>query len=76
MVGATGDPGAVYAGQRAAHRALTGSRLVTLRGAFRHTVYGGLFAPRNACVDAAVDRYLVRGVLPARDTVCPEPPAG
>ncbi|MBG0814563.1 alpha/beta hydrolase [Planomonospora sp. ID82291] len=76
MVGATGDPGAPYAGQRAAHRALTGSRLVTLRGAFRHTVYGGLFAPRNACVDAAVDRYLIQGVMPARDAVCSDAPAG
>lgn len=70
MVGATGDPGTPYAGQLVTHRALTGSRLVTLRGAFRHTVYGGLFAPRDACVDGAVDRYLLDGVLPARDTVC------
>ncbi|MBG0828009.1 alpha/beta fold hydrolase [Planomonospora sp. ID67723] len=70
MVGATGDPAATYPGQRAMHRALTGSRMVTLRGAFRHTVYGGLFAPRNACVDRAVNRYLADGVLPARDATC------
>ncbi|GAA3465566.1 hypothetical protein GCM10018965_001180 [Nonomuraea roseola] len=43
---------------------------MTLRGAFRHTVYGGLFAPRNGCVDDAVNRYLADGVLPATDTSC------
>ncbi|MFJ8435898.1 alpha/beta hydrolase [Kitasatospora sp. NPDC094019] len=73
LVGADGDPAATYPGQLSAHRALTGSRLVTLRGAFRHTVYAGLFAPRDTCVDAAVDRYLLDGVLPARDTDCPSP---
>ncbi|MFC4333563.1 alpha/beta fold hydrolase [Streptomyces andamanensis] len=70
MVGDTGDPAAVYQGQLAAHRALRGSRLVTLRGAFRHTVYGGLFAPRNPCVEHAVNAYLTTGVLPSRDSTC------
>ncbi|MGW4470225.1 alpha/beta hydrolase [Nonomuraea sp. NPDC004354] len=73
MVGATGDPGAPYTGQLVTHRALSGSRLVTVRGAFRHTVYGGLFAPRNACVDETVNRYLADGVFPAKDMTCPEP---
>ncbi len=71
MVGATGDPAAVYPGQRVAHRALAGSRLVTLRGAFRHTVYAGLFAPRNQCIDDTVNRYLIDGKLPSTDTTCP-----
>ncbi|MFJ6619302.1 alpha/beta hydrolase [Kitasatospora sp. NPDC091335] len=71
LVGADGDPAATYPGQLSAHRALTGSRLVTLRGAFHHTAYAGLFAPRDACVDAAVDHYLLDGVLPARDADCP-----
>ncbi|GLK14186.1 alpha/beta hydrolase [Streptosporangium carneum] len=75
MVGATGDPGVPYADQLAAHRALTGSRMVTLRGAFRHTVYGGLFAPRNTCVDDAVNGYLVDGVLPAEDATCANTPS-
>ncbi|MGW3233436.1 alpha/beta hydrolase [Kitasatospora sp. NPDC001095] len=70
LVGADGDPAATRAGQLSAHRALTGSRLVTLRGAFHHTVYAGMFAPEDACVDAAVDRYLLDGVLPAQDTDC------
>ncbi|MBD0672439.1 alpha/beta hydrolase [Streptomyces sp. CBMA156] len=71
LVGADGDPAATYPGQLSAHRALTGSRLVTLRGAFHHTAYAGLFAPRDACVDAAVDHYLLDGVLPAQDADCP-----
>ncbi|WP_433236160.1 alpha/beta hydrolase [Streptosporangium sp. CA-135522] len=75
LVGATGDPAATYPGQQAAHRALTGSRLVTLRDAFRHTVYAGLFAPRNTCVDNAVNRYLIDGVLPARDATCLNTPS-
>ncbi|MFD3324749.1 alpha/beta hydrolase [Streptomyces sp. NPDC058701] len=73
MVGADGDPAAAYEGQRHAHRALAGSRLVTLRGAFHHTVYAGLFAPRNACVDRAVNHYLIDGILPSRDMSCRNP---
>ncbi|MER6473227.1 alpha/beta fold hydrolase [Streptomyces collinus] len=70
MVGATGDPAAVYQGQLAAHRHLKNSRLVTLRGAFRHTVYAGLFAPKSRCIDEAVNHYLRTGVLPPGDTTC------
>ncbi|MET8544104.1 alpha/beta hydrolase [Kitasatospora sp. NPDC004799] len=73
LVGADGDPAATRSGQLSAHDALAGSRLVTLRGAFRHTVYAGLFAPRDACVDAAVDHYLLDGVLPAADADCVAP---
>ncbi|WP_189325358.1 alpha/beta hydrolase [Streptomyces flaveus] len=75
MVGATGDPAAVYPGQQVAHRALAGSRLVTLRGAFRHTVYAGLFAPQNKCIDDTVNRYLIEGKLPNTDTTCPVMPS-
>jgi pimeloyl-ACP methyl ester carboxylesterase len=75
MVGATGDPAAVYPGQLVAHRALNGSRLVTLRGAFRHTVYAGLFAPQNKCIDDTVNRYLIDGELPSTDTTCPVMPS-
>ncbi len=67
MVGAAGDPVAPYTGQRAMHRALAGSRLVTLRGSYRHTVY---LAAGSACVDGTVNRYLVDGVLPGHDTTC------
>jgi len=67
MVGATGDPAAPYPGQLALHRDLTGSRLVTLAGAFRHGVY---LLDGDACVGGAVDRYLLGGPLPAADVTC------
>ncbi|GAB3872654.1 alpha/beta hydrolase [Kibdelosporangium lantanae] len=67
MVGAAGDPVAPHTGQQVMHRALTGSRLVTLRGSFRHGVY---FSAGNACIDTAVDRYLIDGLLPAGDATC------
>ncbi|MEU3510887.1 alpha/beta hydrolase [Streptomyces longwoodensis] len=70
IVGATGDPATVYRGQLAAHRHLKNSRLVTLLGAYRHTAYAGLFAPRNRCIDEAVDRCLATSVLPSHDTAC------
>ncbi|WP_229803386.1 alpha/beta hydrolase [Planobispora rosea] len=75
IVGASGDPKTPYPGQRAMHRALSGSRMVTVRGAFRHLVSGVFTATRNACVDDAVGRYLLDGVLPAEDTVCADAPA-
>ncbi|MGW4476234.1 alpha/beta hydrolase [Nonomuraea sp. NPDC004354] len=67
IVGADGDPVTPHPGQRAMHRALTGSRMVTLRGAFRHGAY---LAAGNACVDATVNRYLVDGILPDGATTC------
>ncbi|WP_084463655.1 alpha/beta hydrolase [Microtetraspora fusca] len=67
IVGADGDPVTPYPGQRAMHRALAGSRMITLTGAFRHGAY---LAAGNACVNAAVDRYLVDGTLPGTDIVC------
>ncbi|MGJ6965993.1 alpha/beta hydrolase [Streptosporangium sp. G11] len=70
IVGADGDPATPYPGQRAMRRALTGSRMVTLSGAFRHGVY---LAAGNTCVDATVDRYLVDGVLPGGDVTCGTP---
>lgn len=67
IVGADGDPATPYAGQQAMHRALKGSRMVTLRGRFAHGQY---LAAGNACVDGAVESYLIDGVLPARDIDC------
>jgi pimeloyl-ACP methyl ester carboxylesterase len=72
MVGADGDPVAPYAGQQAMHQALTGSRLVTLRGSFHHTVY---FNVGNTCIDATVNHYLIDGSLPARDATCTATPS-
>lgn len=67
LVGADGDPAAPRPGQQAMHRALTGSRMVTLAGAFRHGVF---LTAGNPCVDAAVTGYLVTGRLPNADTTC------
>ncbi|WP_189240991.1 alpha/beta hydrolase [Planomonospora parontospora] len=75
IVGALGDPKTPYAGQRAMRRALSGSRMVTVRGAFRHLVSGVFTSTPNACVDGAVHRYLLEGVLPALDTTCTDIPA-
>ncbi|WP_406396973.1 alpha/beta hydrolase [Streptomyces uncialis] len=48
-------------------RALTGSKMVTVKGGGGHGVYlsGG-----SACADAAVASYLRTGKLPASDTTC------
>jgi pimeloyl-ACP methyl ester carboxylesterase len=67
VVGATGDPATVYPGQVALHEALTGSRMVTLRGAFRH---GVTFQEGNSCVDRVAYRYLLTGVPPRSDVTC------
>ncbi|MEU5696704.1 alpha/beta hydrolase [Actinosynnema sp. NPDC020468] len=67
IVGASGDPSTPYPGQRALRRAMGGSRMITLDRAYRHGVY--LF-DGAACVDGAVDRYLLTGVLPPADVTC------
>jgi pimeloyl-ACP methyl ester carboxylesterase len=72
MVGGADDPVTPYAGQQAMHQALRGSRLVTLRGSFRHGVY---VAAGNTCVDTAVNHYLIDGVLPGADTTCTATPS-
>ncbi|MEV4303330.1 alpha/beta hydrolase [Nonomuraea sp. NPDC049624] len=70
IVGAAGDPATPHPGQQAMHRALTGSRMITLTGAFRHGVY---LAAGDACVDTKVTGYLVDGVLPGKDVTCGRP---
>jgi pimeloyl-ACP methyl ester carboxylesterase len=67
LIGATGDPTTPYAGQQALHRVLTGSRMLTLRGAYRH---GVVFLEGNPCVDDVANRYLLTGVLPGADVTC------
>jgi pimeloyl-ACP methyl ester carboxylesterase len=70
IVGADGDTITHLPGQLNMHRALTGSRMVTLTNAHRHAVF--LFEG-NACIDATVKRYLLDGVLPDTDTTCTRP---
>lgn len=67
MVGGTGDPSVPYAGQLVMHRALHGSRMVTLNGAFTHAQYVNV---GNACVDTIVQNYLLSGPLPSQDLTC------
>jgi hypothetical protein len=49
------------------HQALTGSRLVTLRNARTHGVFGEY---GNECVDRLVIDYLGSGKLPSTDRTC------
>ncbi|KWT56516.1 peptidase [Streptomyces albus subsp. albus] len=70
MLASRHDPAAHYEGALAAHRALRGSRLVTVDGG-DHGQYGN----GNGCVDGLVDRYLLAGAAPERDTACPAPAA-
>ncbi|EFL30183.1 TAP domain-containing protein [Streptomyces viridochromogenes DSM 40736] len=71
LVNATGDPRTYYEGATAVRSRWPSSRLVTLRGADQHGVYG-IFG--STCVDAAVNAYLATGRLPARDVDCAAPP--
>ncbi|MFI6390043.1 alpha/beta hydrolase [Nonomuraea sp. NPDC050540] len=67
IVPATGDTATTYQGSQAMHRALTGSRLLTLRGATGHGIHGEY---GDARVDAKVNAYLATGTLPATDPTC------
>ncbi|WJV50208.1 alpha/beta fold hydrolase [Streptomyces flavofungini] len=67
LVGATGDPRATYEGTVGLRDLLPSSRLITLKGANRHGIYGFY---GNACVDANVNTYLATGKLPGKDLTC------
>jgi pimeloyl-ACP methyl ester carboxylesterase len=67
IVQSTGDPATLYQHARAMHRALTGSRLLTLAGARIHAVYANY---GNPCVDDRVNAYLASGALPGTDGTC------
>ncbi|MFI0410795.1 alpha/beta hydrolase [Actinomadura sp. 3N508] len=67
IVSATGDTATTYEGSKAMHRALTGSRLLTLRNTTAHGIYG---ENGNPCVDAKVNAYLATGTLPATNPTC------
>ncbi|MFD5697373.1 alpha/beta hydrolase [Streptomyces lasiicapitis] len=53
---------------KAMHRALKGSRMVTVAGGEGHGVVFG--DTRNTCAEKAAMGYLVSGELPAKDVVC------
>ncbi|GAA3019206.1 alpha/beta hydrolase [Streptomyces lactacystinicus] len=67
ILSATGDPRTPYRDGVALHGLLPGSRLLTLRGADQHGLYGTY---GNACVDDAVNAYLAGGRLPEADLTC------
>ncbi|MEK8108986.1 alpha/beta hydrolase [Micromonospora sp. M12] len=56
-----------HGGDPAMHRLPTNSRLLTLRDARIHSVFGNY---GNACVDGVVVAYLTDGQLPANDLEC------
>ncbi|MEU2873589.1 alpha/beta hydrolase [Streptomyces olivoreticuli] len=56
---------------RAMHRALRGSRMLTVAGGEGH---GVLYAPGgNSCADEAATAYLTTGRLPDKDLTCRAP---
>lgn len=65
VVATTYDPATPYRGALAYVRELGNARLLTMRGD-GHTAYGG----QSACVDAAVNAYLLDGTLPPAGTSC------
>ncbi|MFD4656985.1 alpha/beta hydrolase [Kitasatospora sp. NPDC058444] len=67
ILSATGDPRTPHRDAVALHGMLPGSRLVTLRGANQHGLYGTY---GNTCVDDAVNAYLAGGRLPEADLTC------
>ncbi|MFJ3955980.1 alpha/beta hydrolase [Streptomyces libani] len=75
MLNSVHDPATYYEGALAAHRALRGSRLVTVTGGGDH----GQYQNGNACVDGIVNAYLLDGAAPEHDVACaagplPAPP--
>jgi pimeloyl-ACP methyl ester carboxylesterase len=64
VVGTTHDPATPYSGAKDFARRLRGSRLLTFANT-EHGAYG-----HSACIDHAVDAYLVRGALPKIGTRC------
>ncbi|MEU1424331.1 alpha/beta hydrolase [Kitasatospora sp. NPDC005751] len=72
MLNSVHDPATYDEAARSAHRALRGSRLVTVTGSGDHGQYPG----SNACVREVVESYLLDGRVPARDLSCPSPQSG
>lgn len=66
VLAAERDAAAPHRGARELRRRLAGSVLVTERDAGSHALAGG----PNACVNAHLEAYLLRGRLPERDASC------
>ncbi len=65
VIGTTRDPATPYAWARALAKQLESGVLLTRKGD-GHTAYG----QGNACIDRAVNRYLIEANPPPPDTVC------
>ncbi|WP_433329079.1 alpha/beta hydrolase [Spirillospora sp. CA-294931] len=66
VIGNTGAPATPYAqSQVLARRIGASARFLTLRGQGH-----GAYATGNKCLRAAVDKYLLDGTVPAKDTTC------
>ncbi|MFD7585998.1 alpha/beta hydrolase [Kitasatospora sp. NPDC059811] len=72
MLNSVHDPATYYEAALGAHRALRGSKLVTVTGSGDH----GQYPTANSCVTNVVESYLLGGRAPERDLVCPTPQAG
>lgn len=68
VVQADGDPATQYAGGPAMAATLN-DQLISVRDSGRHGHYGS-----NTCVTAAVDNYLINGVLPPSRSECTDEP--
>lgn len=66
MVQSEHDPSTPIEGARRAHKRFEGSRMLTVVDEGDH----GIYATGNACVDNAVESYLVDGELPDNDFTC------
>lgn len=66
MVQAVRDPATPIEGARRSLVAFAGARMLTVTDEGDH----GQYASGNACVDAAVEAFIVHGTLPARDKTC------
>ncbi|MFF1908386.1 alpha/beta hydrolase [Kitasatospora sp. NPDC058218] len=65
VVGSTGDPATPYASSEALAKGFANAGLLTRVGEGH-----GAFGKGNACVDAALEAYLVEGTMPAAGTRC------
>ena len=65
VVGTTGDPATPYAWSQAMAQQLESGRLLTWEGN-GHTAYGR----SGACIQRAVDGYLINGTMPEPGTTC------
>ncbi|MET8629351.1 alpha/beta hydrolase [Kitasatospora sp. NPDC004669] len=72
MLNSLHDPATYYEAALGAHRALRGSKLVTVTGNGNHGQYPG----SDPCVTNTVERYLLDGQAPEHDLTCPAPQAG